>query len=304
LGSVIGSRHIWRQRLLSRLIRPVHRHYPGRSGTNLLDRDWDNLFILDACRVDLFEEATNRDSFDQYGTVTSLGSHTGEWGRATFTGRAYGDTVYVTANPYASRTAAESVHAIREVWHDAFDESLRTVLPEAVVSAARQAHEDYPDKRLVVHFMQPHHPFVRDEELREFSNWDIEKADDEDATIERPHDPFDALEMGLVSRERLWEAYLDNLELVLEHVWQLSDELGGRTVITSDHGNLLGERAWPVPVRLYGHPRGVRSKPLVTVPYAVIDGTRREVTSGGVGASSAADDATVTERLRMLGYHE
>jgi hypothetical protein len=110
--------------------------------------------------------------------------------------------------------------------------------------------------------------------------------------------------MGLVSRERLWEAYLDNLELVLEHVWQLSDELGGRTVITSDHGNLLGERAWPVPVRLYGHPRGVRSKPLVTVPYAVIDGTRREVTSGGVGASSAADDATVTERLRMLGYHE
>lgn len=300
----LGSQRSWRQSLLSHLVRPVHRHCPGYGGTNLLEQDWDNLFILDACRADLFEEVTTREEFDRYRTVTSLGSHTGEWGRETFANRAYGDTVYVTANPYASRTAAESVHAIREVWHDSFDESLRTVLPEAVASAARQAHADHRDKRLVIHFMQPHHPFVQDEELREYSNWDIEKADDEEATIERPHDPFDALEMGIINRDRLWNGYRDNLELVLDHVWGLADELGGRTVVTSDHGNLLGERAWPVPIRLYGHPRGARSESLVTVPYAVLEGTRREVVAGSVGTSTTADDSAVTERLRMLGYHE
>jgi hypothetical protein len=77
----------------------------------------------------------------------------------------------------------------------------------------------------------------------------------------------------------------------------------GRTVITSDHGNLVGERAWPVPVRLYGHPEGIRHPALVKVPWAVIEGDgRRAVVDEGVHAVTGEADEVVEQRLRDLGY--
>lgn len=297
------TRYRWRQRLLDRVVRPVHAMYPGTDGVNLLEQDWDTLVILDACRADLFEEVTDDDSFDEYRRIVSLGSHTGEWGRATFDGTEYGDTVYVTANPYASRTASGSVHALVEVWHDDFDDDAKTVLPGDVVDAALDAYDSYPDKRLVVHFMQPHHPFVTDDELDQFSNWNIEKAASPNADITPPHDPFDALGMELVSRQRVWDAYRRNLEFVLAHAYEVAASIPGRTVLTADHGNLLGERAWPVPLRVYGHPRGVRAGPLITVPYAVLDDERRRIVDDGV-RTTTTDEAAIDDRLRLLGYRE
>lgn len=39
------------------------------------------------------------------------------------------------------------------------------MFPDPVVEAAIAAHEAYPSKRLVAHFMQPHRPFVGEERL-------------------------------------------------------------------------------------------------------------------------------------------
>lgn len=114
-------------------------------------------------------------------------------------------------------------------------------------------------------------------------------------------DPWMAVEAGLVDHDTLWAAYRSNLELVMEPVWRLVESLDGKTVVTSDHGNLIGERGWPVPMRLYGHPTGVRLPGLVRVPWATVEGERREI-EGEETTDNLADDGVVAERLEDLGY--
>lgn len=75
-------------------------------------------------------------------------------------------------------------------------------------------------------------------------------------------------------------------------------------MVTSDHGNLFGEVAWPVPLRVYGHPAGIRSPELVTVPYAVSDGQRREIVNEGIQRYSATNQQKIKDRLRAFGYRE
>jgi len=79
---------------------------------------------------------------------------------------------------------------------------------------------------------------------------------------------------------------LDTIEPLLNH--------DGRTVVTSDHGNNLGERMPLLPMRLYGHPTGIHHPALREVPWAVIDGE-----SVGDGDRQMTVDE---EQLRSLGY--
>ncbi|CQR52106.1 MULTISPECIES: hypothetical protein [Haloferax] len=78
----------------------------------------------------------------------------------------------------------------------------------------------------------------------------------------------------------------------------------GRTVVTSDHGNMIGDRAAPVPIREWGHPPGIYTKELVTIPWLVHDnGERREIVSGeSVATDAAVSSDVVTKRLENLGY--
>jgi len=76
-------------------------------------------------------------------------------------------------------------------------------------------------------------------------------------------------------------------------------------VITSDHGNELGGYSFPVPIRLYGHPRGLRSKNLVKVPWLISDSPKRkEITGEDMSVDSEHVDGSITDRLRALGYQE
>ncbi|MFB6187206.1 MAG: hypothetical protein ABEI86_10115, partial [Halobacteriaceae archaeon] len=54
---------------------------------------------------------------------------------------------------------------------------------------------------------------------------------------------WEQLYEGSVSVDRVWEAYRENLELTFPHVERLIDTFQEYTVVTSDHGNALGERA-------------------------------------------------------------
>jgi len=58
-----------------------------------------------------------------------------------------------------------------------------------------------------------------------------------------------------IERDEIWDAYKNNLKLVLPSVRELVDELTGKMVITSDHGNMFGERSSPIPYREWGHPK-------------------------------------------------
>jgi len=280
----------------------VHALHPGfDDGVAVMDREWDNLVVLDACRADLFEQEADLDAFDRYERVTSRGSMTPEWTRRNFAGGDYGDTVYVSANPFTALEAGDSFHRLVAVWETAFDEERGTVPPEAVVEAALFAAEDYPDKRRVVHFIQPHHPFLTDEEMVAYSGWTVRHLVDDDHP-RHPHDPFKAYSMGLLDREAVWEAYADTLSLVLDHALSLARELPGRTVVTSDHGNMVGERGWPVPTPVYGHHPRLRYPELVDVPWAVLEADDRPTVTDGATEDARATPDAVRDRLRQLGY--
>src|SRR5699024_9297185 len=262
--------------------------------------DWDTLVVLDACRADLFETVAAIDGFDDYRRVTSRASMTAEWVRRNFAGKSFGDTVYVSANPHVSLAAGDSFHELIEVWKTAFDADERTVLPEAVVDAALAAHERHPNKRLICHFMQPHYPFVNDD--RTFTSWDPDRIAGSERRPDDAEDPWQAIEHGTVDKSSVRAAYAENLDFVLQPVLELAARLDGRTVLTADHGNAVGERAWPLPLRIYGHPEGLRLPSLITVPWATIDGERRAIVDEGTNESPTPEDETVERRLRALGY--
>lgn len=273
----------WRGRITHRLNKPVHKRLPD-DGHEVVDDEWDNLVILDACRADLFEEVADLDRYDSYSRKTSVASSTPGWVTHHFTGGEFPELVYVTGNPQVPKHAPGAFHHVENVWQtDQFDE-LGSVPPETVRKAALRTHADYPNKRLVIHFMQPHQPFLG--VLPDLSK-----------------NPFHALRDGDLTKEEVWNGYRENLKRVLSSVETLLTELSGRTMVTSDHGNLLGERIYPIPVREYGHPPDIHHPALRTVPCGVVTGTRRKTTPGTLNESDTMTDE-INNRLKQLGYKQ
>jgi len=144
--------------------------------------------------------------------------------------------------------------------------------------------------------MQPHHPFIGAD--RNYSKWT--PTEGPGTLYSGPSGPFEAVEFNQVSREQVWQDYKENLEYVLDVVHDLLPTLLGRTVISSDHGNLIGERLWPLPVRGYGHPGGVHHRNLRQVPWAIVEtGERKSVVYEGVSETTYEN---TKEQLEALGY--
>lgn len=278
----------WRNRFLHRVIGPVQKMIYGTDGLDVMDEDWDNLIILDACRADSFEEVADLNHFDEYRVVTSKASATPEFVAAHYAGQEFGDTVYVNSNPHISRDAPDAFHDRYDLWSEAFDEEYGTVMPDTTRDWAIEAEQEYPNKRLIVHYNQPHGPYIGEDRI----TWDYDLA----------RGSGEALKKGLVTEEAFRRAYRSNLEIALPTAIELAEQLTGRTVITADHGELFGKRQFPIPIRAYAHPPGLRDPDLVRVPWAVIDGDeRKSITDDGVRDQQAAADA-VEERLEDLGY--
>jgi len=286
--------------------RLYHRRFGRRqyneAGVDHFGADWDTLVVLDACRYDMFERQS--DLPGRLERKQSRASTTVEFLRANVDGRDLRDTVYVTANPqlYQHRDAIDAdFAAVIDVWSgDGWDDEHGTVLPETVTDAALRAADEYPNKRLVVHYMQPHYPFLGAETAFEGGDFTDADAGHENVWVQLLQGNLD------IDREEIWDLYEDNLDRVLPQVETLLSELGGRTIVTADHGNMVGERAFPIPFREWGHPRGIYTPELVDVPWLVHeDGPRREIRRATPGSQdeSAADDV-VADRLRDLGYAE
>ena len=272
----------------------------GSSGEDFLDDDWDNLILLDACRPELLRRAAPCLA-DDIRTRTSPGSASPEFMEATYHGRQLHDTVYVTANPYAARIPDGTFHAVENLLDSEWDAKAGTVYPEAVVRRALEAAEKYPNKRLIIHFMQPHFPFLGETGTEIPGGFG---RDMDDIDPERSHPWFDKLWGGGADRDLLLKAYYENHEYIVPYVEELLGGLDGKSVITADHANLVGEQGFPIPIRLYGHPGGLYHPNLTTVPWIEFDkdGTRRTIRSDPPRASDELDDETVKQRLESLGY--
>jgi hypothetical protein len=273
-----------------------------------MTEDWDTLIILDGCRYDTFEKYRHKLAPD--GTLSkrvSPASSSMEFMEATFAEEEFHDTVYVTANPHVEFLKAGTFHHVRSLLDEEFwDADRNTVRPETVVVAAREARDEFPNKRLIAHFMQPHYPFIGpkgDALPHRGFNQSMEDMRLEGLSVWQQLRKYP----GSLDITDVRAAYEENLELVLEEVDGLIADLSNeRIAITADHGNFLGERLWPVPVRDFGHPSTTFAPQTVHVPWFEIEGSERpEIRSDPpIAHEQSYDGETVDSRLSALGYKQ
>lgn len=275
-------------------------------GVDFVSEDWDNLIILDACRHDYF--ANICDISGELRSLTSVASNTWEFVRKTFGERSLRDTIYITGNAHFEKLPGQTFFRVER-----FLTQEDRLSPDQLVDRTIEMHERHPRKRLITHLIHPHAPYTspKAERLRQkitdkhgvsFALSDDEQTDPDGGWD--LHSLLTACERGYLSRGALREVYRQELEIGLEHAATLADELDGKTVITADHGELLGDRLAPLFIRDYGHYERVYCDPLRTVPWLVVDGDRRTIEADEPMKQEAVGDDVVTERLQALGYTE
>ena len=275
----------------------IHRRTCPVDGVDVTAESWDNLIILDACRYDAFSECIEMD-----GTLDSRiskGSQSLEFLEANFDSGPYNDTIYVSGNPYTGEIETEFFKLLN-VWDSGWNSEYQTILPETITQAAIDAHHEHPDKRLIVHYMQPHMPFIGDRGMQYRREYDISNPDTDDSSPLGP-----ALHYGLtdITIDEAWDGYLENHSVVLDSVAELLDDVDGKTVITADHGELFGEWVGPFLAPIYGHTPGIRAEPLVKVPWFTVDhNSEREITAEATEQVVDHDSQTAQDRLKDLGY--
>lgn len=337
---------------------------------NVMSEKWDYMIILDACRYDYFEQAYREYFKGQLSKKISIGSSTDEWRSKSFPGF-YDDVVYISANPQFSATsevygfcAGDHFHKVHQIWKSDWNYEKATVLPEVLTEAAVRIINNAGGKRAIVHYLQPHAPYlVLDAQTRGFAKYLVADKDSvanavEDANLQKVRDEIEELKrVNPVKRALLkgltkllkacnlsgnrpdWalrrllrmppeapmeaalrhcgphglkEAYKANLEMVLAQAAELSKHLSGRIVITSDHGELLGEK------KCYSHPSGSLNPVLIEVPWLVIENERPQMepqpqSAAAIvgeeppcqdGDTEAVEREELAAKLRALGYYD
>ncbi len=201
---------------------------------------WDNLIVLDSCRYDHFEQLCDDYLDGALQRVLSPASCTNEWLKTVWNG--FYDLTYISAMPGINSkgvptawgyVAAKHFNRIIDVWDFGWDSDIGTVPPQNVNKAVLDAMP-LADRRVVIHYVQPHQPYIGETKIT-FPRQSAAKGPRTALRIKR------LLEDGSLTLERLLRAYRDNLILVLKCIAELVPNLSGKTVVTADHGELLSE---------------------------------------------------------------
>jgi hypothetical protein len=276
------------------------------SGQSIHQKDWDNLIIIDSCRYDYFRAKNTLPG--NLAPFQSLGSSSSEFVRANLSDQQHHDLVITSANGWYEKVFLEekfSVHDLRLVKHNhelnrddeiyqKFADAGRGgwVRPEPTTAEAKRMAQKYPHKRHIIHYHQPHIPFIGPTGIEHFD--------------ELPLGWGDGGHQGTLSAsdELIRNAYAENVDIALDAVSNLLPHLDGKTVISADHGDFLGERGFPIPIKLYAHPSGYYSDLLTKVPWFVVDHDERRdiVAEKPDGEITVGEQSTVDQRLRDLGY--
>lgn len=249
-------------------------------------KDWDCLIILDACRYDYFKNVYSDYLKGSLKKAYSPASYTPQWLKNIFDGD-YDDVVYVSGNPYVNSKGAGNFRFNHEKFYDVIDEWEDESSPRDVSKSTRVARSKYPRKKIISHFMQPHAPYFKTDgsvfgkgiTVDEPSGKSIRGMIGNVLTkifgyfiIERLRRKlFDVKSrVEKIGREYgddfLRELYLENLRCALEEVRTISKRVPGEVVVTSDHGELLGEG------EKYCHYPRSENKYLRVVPWFRVEG--------------------------------
>lgn len=248
-----------------KILASLYRLYYQRrdhKGVDVAEEDWDYLIILDACRFDMFRNHHTLDC-GHLDKKVSVGAHSGEFYDRNWN-QDHEDIVMVTANPHASGLQKgwydyekfdgnEHFHDMKELYFEDNPRDEAKLSPEYVIEHALETVEEYPNKRIAVHIMSPHDPYIGPSAL--------------DGSVGM---------RGYRKRGYTWDEikqlYIEDLHRALDAVKTFIEQVNGKIVVTADHGETFGEYG------LIKHPHGVHIKELVEVPWYVIEkGERPEI---------------------------
>lgn len=289
----------------------INLYFKSQVDCNLLevmDQDWDNLIIFDACRFDYFKKQNHIDGALE--KVLSGGGESWEFMNYNFVGRDLHDTVYITANPHVDRIPDGTFYNIENTLYR-WDSEIEVVHPKEVASAAVEAYHSHPNKRFIIHFMQPHTPWLGPTAERIRENYDVKGNNPHHGKKKLGHEPsdprtgdigwFSLVRQGEITYQTMNQAYSETLDIVLEYTEDLIEEIPGRSVITADHGEMLGERI--LGKRLWGHYHNLWTRHLRYVPWLEIEShERRDIVEEEPLDRERIDEDVVESRLQALGY--
>lgn len=252
--------------------------------------DWDVLLVLDACRQDALQRATDW----PIGACTSPATTTDDWLAVAAHSRILkGATVASSNSLYAEHDLG--LRKLHQLWETEWVDRLGNIPPEPVLARVDEFVTD-GHTPVAGHVGPPHAPYIARvggewlpifPEITEWQ-WDPRREEFDQLSQQA------AMATGLVDLNRAVRGY----QASVQSVWEVASEYvaqwtrrGLTVVVTADHGETFGRVRdfW-----LVEHPSRCYVSPLTCVPFAVFaDGERRGTTPD-----------TAEETLRALGYTE
>lgn len=231
--------------------------------------------ILDACRYDIFKGIYCDYLEGRLQPVETGVRGTGPWLVKTWPD--FYDLIYISAMPHINSkglalkdtleiwdyewTGREHFKEVVDVWEFGFVEKLGTVPPEATTETGKKVNNG----KMVVHYAQPHFPSLELAERKENGGHKSplrERKQTIAGKILGKLPPrtwkftifnffsklpmFDGYGAGMagsyLSEKGIVYHYTENLRRVLSSLQGLLKERKGRTIISADHGEYLGEK--------------------------------------------------------------
>lgn len=289
-------------------------------GTNIFDREWDVAIILDTCRVDALKSVADEYSFiNDVGSIWSVGGSSPEWVAQTFDKdhlNLIKNTIYLSANAHA-QTILENKDQYKKERHINYrllkhfntinKDDLQDIQylfkyermgscgdrghknggtpPRYVTDRAIDVGRNKEFDRLILHYFQPHSPWV--------SN-----AVEEGRALKSHEKGFDYItETG--DAKSAWSSYLDDLRWVLDDVELLLENIDReKIVITADHGDAFNEYG------VMSHKIGAIHPKIRKVPWVVTSGTDTESYMPTIEepTDSGVETEEINRQLQALGY--
>lgn len=283
-------------------------------GTNIYERDWDILILMDTCRVDALREVAPEYAFlekEAIDSIWSVGSTSSTFISNTFVTRHKDEiknTIYISDNNHTTRVIRDRVFIEEEKnapfaptkWDTvdisdfqkveethkvtggaaSYEENTIRMVTDRVIDNYRRVEPD----RLVVHYLSPHSPYRSNSFKENRELYDYERS------------PWEYLRNG-GDKSKVWNAYLDDIRMVLDEIKLIVNNVDANIVISADHGELFGELGV-----LFSHPAGVFHPSLRKVPWVEVKGHSREEYEPEHTEEITGRGENVEDQLRRLGY--
>jgi hypothetical protein len=291
-------------------------------GTNVFDRDWDVLILLDTARVDALRNVADEyDFIRDVESIWSVGGASAEWLARTFDDQhaeEIQNTAFLSAQSHIQEILDTKAHEtdssrplpfkalrlIPSVDIDQLGKAEYLFKSETIGEEGPFGHKqgntppryatdrgiavgrDYDFDRIIIQYHQPHTPWFSQalEENRELKYH------------ERDWWNY-YYETGDV--DSIWEAYMSDLRYVLDDIEILLNNLNAeRVAITSDHGEAFGEYG------VLGHKLGSLHPKVRKVPWVITTADDHGTHEPAVAEpdQSKMSRAKLDEQLEALGY--